>query len=137
MNMSNKRALSACLTFGLLYGCAVTPPQPSATPLPIVQPEQEVEIDQRQLVKCPSLPKLTLAPYSQAQSLSILAIYATMYDTCRRRQTSLSDLTSDAFNLTRQPEPQTLAPLTPNSTVQNYIQAPSPASAPNSGQPSK
>lgn len=138
ITQSLKRGMAACFTFCLLYGCGTAPPPP--TPLPIVQPDQQVNIDQRQLIKCPQLPKLTVAPYNQAQSLNIMAIYATIYDMCRRRQTSLSDLTSDAFNLPRQPEPLTLPPLTPNSTVQTYDLtplAPVPASGTNSGQPSK
>jgi hypothetical protein len=99
-----KRYLAMSYVFTLLYGCG-SQPTITATPLPIVAPKEEVNIPPELLEKCPPMKTLPVRKYAQGETLVTAQTWQDMYTACANKQAKLSDLTAEAFDITKTPVP--------------------------------
>jgi hypothetical protein len=92
------RAVAMSATFILLYGCGSAPTK-APDPLPIVQPDKQVNIDPYLLQDCPKISHVPVQAYTQGQTLTPTKTFLDMYSECAGKHAKLSRLAASAFNL--------------------------------------
>jgi len=92
------KTLFSIILLSLVSACAIHE-DPSATPLPIVAPDQEVVIPKSLMSPCPTMNALPVQTYNQGQSLDQVKAWQDQYTSCRNIQIKLIQLTAKAFNI--------------------------------------
>jgi hypothetical protein len=102
-----------------LSACTLAPPKsPIVVPdLPVIAPKATVNVEPGLIATCPPLTPLdSTKAYDQEDSLRIIDIWSTQYDTCSKRFAKYVDLTVPVLNINQGPTPA-VAPAVPASSV--------------------